>query len=100
MGSDNDKEVKVSDIKQAVEDAKAIKKSYDEIKDIAQCWKNAIDNAEACGGSFWQKAFNVSAYLDAHCHYDNDYGDDNREDSDDNHEDQDDNNSNNSGDSN
>ena len=93
MGSDNDKEVKTSDIKKAVQDAKDIKKSYDEIKNISQCWKHAIENAEACGGSFWQKAYNVSAYLDAHCHYDNDYEDDNNEDPDDN-------NSNNSCDSN
>ena len=66
MGSDDAKT-----IKQCVNDGKEIKKRYDEIKGIAGCWKDAIDNAEACGGSFWKKAYNISAYLDAHCHYDN-----------------------------
>ena len=70
MGSDNTKAVK-----QSIEDGKQIKKSYDETKYIGGCWKDAINNAEACGGGFLKKAFNISAYLDAHCHYDNDDND-------------------------
>ncbi len=92
MGSDNTKAVK-----QCVNDAKDIKKSYDEIKHIAGCWKDAIENAEKCGGNFFQKAFNVSCYLDYHCHYDND--NDDNDDHNSNYS-NDSNNSNNSNDSN
>lgn len=72
MGTDEAKAVK-----QCAADAKDIKKSYDEIKYIGGCWKDAIENAENCGGGFWKKAYNVSAYLDAHCHYDNNDDNDN-----------------------
>ena len=75
MGSENAKAVK-----QCVDDGKAIKKSYDEIKYIGGCWKDAINNAEECGGGFFKKAYNISAYLDAHCHYDNDDNNDDNND--------------------
>ena len=53
--------------------------------------------AEKCGGNFFQKAFNVSCYLDYHCHYDND--NDDNDDHNSNYS-NDSNNSNNSNDSN